>query len=142
GLAHIHHHRVVHLDVKPGNFGLAPGDDAESGRLRILDFGLAQTLLEPLDRSIRGTLAYTAPEVLLQDRFDHRADLYSLGLTLFEIATGTLPSAGGDREAILHHLGGERPDLAAARPDLPAELAAIVDRLLRRDPRERFASAG
>ena len=142
GLAHIHHHRVVHLDVKPGNFGVSPGGGPEGGRLRILDFGLAQTLLGPLDRSIRGTLAYTAPEVLLQDRFDHRADLYSLGLTLFEIATGTLPSAGGDREAILHHLGGERPDLAAARPDLPAELAAIVDRLLRRDPRERFASAG
>ncbi len=142
GLAHIHHHRVVHLDVKPGNFGVSPGESPEGGRLQILDFGLAQTLLGPLDRSIRGTLAYTAPEVLLQDRFDHRADLYSLGLTLFEIATGTLPSAGGDREAILHHLGGERPDLAAARPDLPAELAAVVDRLLRRDPRERFASAG
>jgi transcriptional regulator with GAF, ATPase, and Fis domain/tetratricopeptide (TPR) repeat protein len=140
GLAHIHHHRVVHLDVKSGNLGVAAQDGEE--RLRILDFGLSQSLVGPLDRSIRGTLAYTAPEVLLQDRFDHRADLYSLGLTLFEIATGSLPSAGGDREAILHHLGGERPDLAAARPDLPAELAAIVDRLLRRDPRERFASAG
>ncbi|HUP43364.1 MAG TPA: protein kinase, partial [Thermoanaerobaculia bacterium] len=144
GLAHIHHHRVVHLDVKPGNLGTA-ADEAGLPRLKILDFGLAHELLGPLgvlDRSIRGTLAYTAPEVLLQDRYDHRADLYSLGLTLLEIATGALPSAGGDEQAIRFHLTGEPPDPRRLRPDMPEALAAILERLLRRDPRERFASAG
>jgi Nif-specific regulatory protein len=142
GLAHIHHHRVVHLDVKPGNLGTVTDPTTGEPRLKILDFGLAQTLLGPVDRAIRGTLAYTAPEVLLQDRYDHRADLYSLGLTLLEIATGTLPSAGGDREAIRYHLSGEAPDPRRLRPDLPEPLAEILGRLIRRDPRERFASAG
>ncbi|MFW6175635.1 MAG: protein kinase domain-containing protein [Acidobacteriota bacterium] len=142
GLAHVHHHRVVHLDVKPGNLGLAVDPETGERRLKILDFGLAQELLAPLDRSIRGTLAYTAPEVLLQDRYDHRADLYSLGLTLLEIATGTLPSAGEQWEAILYHLTGEPPDPLRLRPDMPPELAAILSRLLRRDPGERYASAG
>ncbi|HSL84358.1 MAG TPA: protein kinase, partial [Thermoanaerobaculia bacterium] len=67
GLAHIHHHRVVHLDVKPGNLGTAPDGESGRPRLKILDFGLAQELRGPLDRRIRGTLAYAAPEVLLQD---------------------------------------------------------------------------
>jgi Nif-specific regulatory protein len=152
GLAHIHHHRVVHLDVKPGNLGTAPSPaagPAGSGRLlKILDFGLAQELRGPLgelgtlERSIRGTLAYTAPEVLLQDRYDHRADLYSLGLTLLEIATGTLPSAGGDRAALRYHLTGETPHPRALRSDLPVALAEVLERLLRRDPGERFANAG
>ncbi len=144
GLAHIHHHRVVHLDVKPSNLGLAedPGGGGSGGRLlRILDFGLAQGLVEPLDRRIRGTLAYTAPEVLLQDAYDHRADLYSLGLTLLELATGTLPSAGSDREAILFHLSGEVPDPRRLRPGFPEPLAAILERLLQKDPRDRYPSA-
>jgi Nif-specific regulatory protein len=145
GLAHIHHHRVVHLDVKPGNLGIAPDGGTGGRRLKILDFGLAQELRGPLDRRIRGTLAYTAPEVLLQDRYDHRADLYSLGLTLLQIATGTLPSAGGDREALLYHLTAEAPtpdELRRLRPDMPEALAEILARLLRRDPAERYASAG
>ena len=141
GLAHIHHHRVVHLDVKPSNLGLAANPDGGEPRLKILDFGLSQGLVGPLDRKIRGTLAYTAPEVLLQDAYDHRADLYSLGLTLLELATGTLPSAGSDRDAILFHLSGQVPDPRRLREGLPEALAVILERLLRKDPRERFPSA-
>src|SRR6185436_12243448 len=114
-------------------------------RLKILDFGLAHELRGPLDRRIRGTLAYTAPEVLLQDAYDHRADLYSLGLTLFELATGVLPSlAAGrdDMDAIRFHLEGELPDPLRVQPDMPPELARILRRLLQRDPADRYASAG
>ncbi|HEX7181592.1 MAG TPA: sigma 54-interacting transcriptional regulator [Thermoanaerobaculia bacterium] len=140
GLAHIHRQGVVHMDVKPANLALASGD----GRpiLKILDFGLAQETRGPLDRRIRGTLAYTAPEVLLQDSYDHRADLYSLGMTLFELATGVLPSAGDEMAAIRFHLEGELPDPCSLRPDTPAALARILIRLLHRDPGERYASAG
>src|SRR5687768_15727184 len=81
GLAHIHRHGVVHLDIKPPNLGVVGGDDG-AARLKILDFGLAQSVRGPLDRRIRGTLAYAAPEILLQDSYDQRADLYSLGMTL------------------------------------------------------------
>jgi Nif-specific regulatory protein len=146
GLAHIHRQGVVHMDVKPANLGVADGG-SEGGdfRLKILDFGLAHELRGPLDRRIRGTLAYTAPEVLLQDSYDHRADLYSLGLTLFELATGVLPSlAAGqdDMDAIRFHLEGELPDPLRVRPDMPPELARILRRLLQRDPADRYASAG
>jgi len=145
GLAHTHRLGVVHLDVKPSNLGLVL--DAQEGgdatpRVKILDFGLAQDLRDPLDRRIRGTLAYMAPEVLLQDAWDHRADLYSLGLTLLEIATGILPSAGDDETAIRFHLEGEAPNPRSLRPGMPEPLAEILERLLRRDPRERFPSAG
>ncbi|HVR98251.1 MAG TPA: sigma 54-interacting transcriptional regulator [Thermoanaerobaculia bacterium] len=139
GLAHIHRQGVVHMDIKPRNLGLVAGAPPV---LKILDFGLAQATLGPLDRRIRGTLAYTAPEVLLQDRYDHRADLYSLGMTLFELATGLLPSAGDDLAAIRFHLEGELPDPRRLRPDMPPALARILSRLLRRDPAERYSSAG
>ncbi len=141
GLAHIHRHGIVHLDVKPANLGLVEREDGSLG-LKILDFGLAQNVRGPLDRSIRGTLAYVAPEVLLQDRYDHRADLYSLGMTLFQLATGVLPSAGTDAAAIRFHLQAEAPDPLAYRPDMPAPLASILRRLLDRDPQGRFPSAG
>jgi Nif-specific regulatory protein len=147
GLAHIHRQGVVHMDVKPANFGLVEpqesmGSLTEGFRLKILDFGLSQEARGPLDRRIRGTLAYTAPEVLLQDSYDHRADLYSLGMTLFEMATGVLPSAGDGLAAVRFHLEGELPDPLALRPDMPPALARILVRLLRRDPGERYASAG
>ena len=140
GLSHIHRHGVVHLDVKPANLGLVGAEDGPL-TLKILDFGLAQSVQGPLDRRIRGTLAYTAPEVLLQDRYDHRADLYSLGVTLFQLATGVLPSAGNDAAAIRFHLQAEAPDPLAYRPDLPGPLASILRRLLARDPQARFPSA-
>ena len=141
GLAHIHRHGVVHLDVKPANLGLVR---TETGglRVKILDFGLAQSVQGPLDRRIRGTLAYTAPEVLLQDRYDHRADLYSLGVTLFQLATGVLPSAGDDASAIRFHLEDEPPDPQAYRSDMPGPLADILRHLLAKEPQGRYPSAG
>ncbi len=143
GLAHIHRHGVVHMDIKPANLGIASDSNPEGGlTLKILDFGLAQEARGPLDRRIRGTLAYTAPEVLLQDSYDHRADLYSLGMTLYELATGMLPSAGDDLAAVRFHLEGTLPDPRSIRPDMPTELSRILARLLRRDPAERYASAG
>jgi Nif-specific regulatory protein len=142
GLAHIHRQGVIHMDVKPRNLALADGAGDRPFTLKILDFGLAQAVRGPLDRRIRGTLAYAAPEILLQDSYDHRADLYSLGLTLFELATGVLPSAGDDLAAVRFHLEGELPDPLSLRPDMPPELARILTRLVRKDPGERYPTAG
>ena len=142
GLAHIHRQGVIHMDIKPRNLALAEGAGGRPFTLKILDFGLAQAARGPLDRRIRGTLAYAAPEILLQDSYDHRADLYSLGLTLFELATGVLPSAGDDLAAVRFHLEGELPDPLSLRPDMPADLVRILTRLLRKDPSERYPTAG
>ena len=98
----------------------------------------------PLDRRIRGTLAYTAPEVLLQDSYDHRADLYSLGMTLFELATGVLPSAGRGRhggDPLPPGGGAARPPRAAARHAAGARRASSRG-CSSANPADRYASAG
>lgn len=167
GLDHIHRHGLVHLDIKPDNLGLKGevGEGSPSGRLhlKILDFGLARSVTDPLDPSrggeIRGTLAYMAPELLLQEGWDPRTDLYSLGMTLLELATGVLASVGdvvavdedrGDEtriesevtQAVRFHLGSEEVEPLRMRPDMPEPLAHILRRLLARDPGRRPASAG
>ncbi|HWW59732.1 MAG TPA: serine/threonine-protein kinase [Thermoanaerobaculia bacterium] len=86
GLHHIHHQGIIHLDLKPSNILVD-----ETGKAKIMDFGLAIESRQVLDRQIRGTLQYMAPEVLRQDRVDSRADLYALGMTLYETVTGALP---------------------------------------------------
>ena len=132
GLSHIHRQGLVHLDLKPGNLGWidpAGPQAGEDGRLhlKILDFGLSRSLSDPLAarRTIRGTLAYMAPEVLRQEGWDLRADLYSLGMTLLELATGELPSVGrakgGEVEeqvlaAVRFHLHGEEIEPLRLRP--------------------------
>jgi len=167
GLDHIHRHGLVHLDVKPDNLGLKEdvGEGSRGGRLhlKILDFGLARSVTDPLDPSsggeIRGTLAYMAPELLLQEGWDPRTDLYSLGMTLLELATGVLASVGdvvaveedrGDAtriesevaQAVRFHLEGEEVEPLRMRPDMPEPLAHVLRRLLARDPGRRPASAG
>jgi len=154
GLAHIHRHGLVHLDVKPANLGWLESSARDAAgpsglTVKILDFGLSRPLPAPSsDRSIRGTLAYMAPEVLAQESWDPRADLYSLGLALLELATGVLPSAadgpGTDEAlaAVRFHLEGEEVEPLRLRPDLPEPLARILRRLMSRDPGRRPASAG
>ena len=166
GLEHIHRHGLVHLDIKPDNLGLQEDvseDDGGRLHLKILDFGLARSVSDPLDpgrgREVRGTLGYMAPELLLQEGWDARTDLYSLGMTLLELATGVLPStrdtvasepdpsAEGRLESDVarvarFHLEGEEVEPLRMRPDMPEPLAQILRRLLARDPGRRPSSAG
>ncbi|HEY0160551.1 MAG TPA: protein kinase, partial [Thermoanaerobaculia bacterium] len=138
GLHHIHHLGIVHLDLKPSN--ILVGDD---GKAKIMDFGLAIESRQVLDRKIRGTLQYMAPEVLKQDRVDSRADLYALGMTLYETVTGALPGYGRPAiEVIRMHLDEEVRPPSSINPRVPQPLERIIMRLLEKDPRHRFASAG
>jgi len=88
-LHHIHHLGIIHLDLKPSNILVD-----EHGNAKIMDFGVAVESRQVLDRQIRGSLHYMPPEVLKQDRVDSRADLYALGMTLYETVTGALPGYG------------------------------------------------
>ncbi len=136
-LHHIHHLGIIHLDLKPSNVLVS-----EHGVAKIMDFGLAIESHQVLDRKIRGTLQYMAPEVLKQDRVDSRADLYALGMTLYETVTGALPGYGkAPIDVIRMHLDEDVRPPSAINPRVPTELERIIMRLLEKDPRDRYPSA-
>lgn len=145
-LAYAHAHRIVHRDLKPEN--ILVGTD---GRVRIGDFGLARRLEESGHREVTrngyllGTPQYMAPEQVggSAQGYDHRADLYSLGVVLYRMAAGTVPFDDEDVWAILRMHREEEPDrITDQRDGFPAELEEIIFRCLRKRPEERFADAG
>jgi serine/threonine protein kinase len=148
GLAHAHEKGIVHRDVKPSNLML----DA-NGQVRILDFGLAQIGFWESGSAeittvgqLMGTLDYMAPEQAERGgAVDYRADLYSLGATLFRLLTGRAPLAAAPNLTPLEKLRllatHRPPKLLSLRPDAPEPLSQIVDAMLAREPSGRPASA-
>jgi Nif-specific regulatory protein len=136
-LHHIHTLGIIHFDLKPSNVLVS-----DAGRVKLMDFGVAAGGQQILDRKIRGTLHYMAPEVLRQDRVDARADLYALGMTLYETVTGALPTYGRPPiEIIRFHLDEEIRRPSAINPNIPERLERVIIRLLEKDPRDRYPSA-
>jgi hypothetical protein len=142
GLGAAHARGVVHRDVKPANVWL----DSDAGRARVLDFGLAR-LADGADaltdsRALTGTPAYMAPEQLDGQPATVRSDLFSLGATLYECVTGAKAFDGPTVTAILNAVNRCRPrPVAELSPDAPPPLAALIERLLRKNPAERPADA-
>ncbi len=136
GLEYAHQHKVVHRDVKTANLFLTDDDV-----IKIMDFGLAKTLeaVRREETGIGGTPLYMSPEQVVGGEVDHRADLYSLGVTLFELATGVLPFPEGD--VTYHHRHTPPPDPREKAPELPDGLAALILQLLEKDADARCASA-
>ncbi|HEY0002079.1 MAG TPA: AAA family ATPase, partial [Actinoplanes sp.] len=134
----VHRCGLVHRDLKPDNVLLEPG-----GSARLIDFGLADRVARETGAEVVGTLAYTAPERtgMLHRTADGRADLYSLGVLLFECATGSAPYVSGDVGELLRaHAMAPVPDPRVAAPDLSPALAGIIRRLLAKDPDDRYQS--
>lgn len=137
-LGYAHAQGVVHRDIKPANLLFNPG----RGQLKIADFGCAH--LSDAERSRSGVLAgtpvYMAPEQLTGAGVDGRCDLYALGVVLYELLSGHLPFEAASMGELLTAIAKEpAPPLAALRPDLPAALTALVDRLLAKQPEARRA---
>ena len=139
-----HARGMLHRDVKPSNVLLARRDHAY-----LSDFGLAKPAdsLEALTRhgTIVARAEYVAPEQVLGQRVDARADIYALGCLLFEALTGEAPferSAPGAGAAALAHVDAPRPSPLDVRPDLPREFDDVVKRAMAKDPDERYPSAG
>jgi serine/threonine protein kinase len=88
---------------------------------------------------VSGTPYYMSPEQVIGGDVDHRSDLYSLGVTLFELATGSVPFDSG--EVGYHHRHSEPRDPRELRPDLPSDLADLILKLLEKDPEDRYQSA-
>ena len=148
-LACAHEHGVIHRDLKPDNLIVERGDVA-SGRTRILDLGLARVenavgLSGISDHNIAmGTPSYSAPEQLLGQPTDTRADVYGLGAVLYRLITGQPPYSGASFEEVAEKM--HRGDLAApkkvfADPSRPKALDALLMRCLARDPDARPGSA-
>ena len=139
GLAAAHGCGIIHRDIKPANLML--GSD---GQVRILDFGIAKLAGLQLTRTGErpGTAHYMSPEQALGAPVDARADLWALGVVLFEMLTGRRPFEGNDIATVAVALVDQPvPDIAEISPDVPPRLAAIVSRLLQKDPSARYASA-
>jgi eukaryotic-like serine/threonine-protein kinase len=140
-LEQAHRLGLVHRDLKPENMLIEP-----DGRLRITDFGLALALRGDVRyggaTSRSGTPQFAAPEQLLGERVDHRADIYSLGAVAFFALLGRPPFEGPTAEAILAQQARDgAPPLTEHRPDVSRELADILRRAVANDPARRFETA-
>ena len=145
-LATVHAQGVLHRDIKPSNVMIDDVGGAPVQHATLIDFGLARSA--SLDESLRdepvGTARYMSPEQAgaVHRDVDERADLYSLGVLLHECLTGAPPFTGDTvGEVLRQHLAAPAPDVRTFAPAVPTALAQIVQRLMRKDARDRYQSA-
>ncbi|MCL1888182.1 MAG: serine/threonine protein kinase [Kiritimatiellaeota bacterium] len=133
GLKNAADSNLVHGDVKPENILID-----EAGHAKLTDFGIA-SLSGNAPGEIWGTPYYIAPEKVRRQKTDFRSDIYSLGATLFHAVAGVPPFDGKDSTAVVKaRLSQPAPPLASVAPDVDAEAAAVVDRMLQADPGQRY----
>ena len=152
-LAAAHNINLIHRDIKAANILIGP-----RGQVKVLDFGLAkivQTLPSEIDKEastmvvdltdagqIVGTVSYMSPEQTRGEPLDARTDIYSMGVVLYEAATGRLPFRGPSLLSIMHDIATTNPPSPSTiKPDLPLEFNLIIERALAKDKERRYSSA-
>src|SRR5580704_9956938 len=148
-LAHAHERGIIHRDLKSGNVWITP-----SGRLKLLDFGLSQRVVEQAvgedttkfdggwddQHAVTRTLAYMAPEILRGQEADARSDVWALGVVLYEMATGKRPFRGSTAYELSASI--LREPLPPIVPAVPPVLQAVIEQCLDKDPSQRYRSGG
>lgn len=145
GLAHLHSKGWIHRDIKPDNFLMSP-----KGEVKLIDFALAHRRRTGLARflpdfskkaAIQGTRSYMSPEQIRNESLDERADVYSFGCMLHELAGGKLPFTGtSTNDLLMKHLKAAPPPLQSANRNVTDAFAALVKRMLAKKPSDRPAS--
>src|SRR6266481_5361357 len=140
GLAYAHQHHVVHRDIKPANI-LVTAD----GRAKIADFGIARMRSSETRTQtgiILGSPKYISPEQVVGKRADHRSDIFSLGIILYECLTGSTPFNGEGLSALMYQITNHDPaPPSAANPQVPVMLDYIIAKVLAKAPEARYQSA-
>jgi len=139
GLEEAHKHQIIHRDIKPANVFIN-----NSGIVKILDFGLAKltgrTMLTKAGSTI-GTIAYMSPEQTKGEEVNHRTDIWSLGVVLYEMVTGNQPFKGNYDQAVVYSVLNEEPILPSFfRKEIPSQLGQIINKMLEKDPAKRHQS--
>jgi len=144
-LHHLCQHRVVHKDLKPANILIHP----DSKQVQLIDFSIASLLDKETQEiqspnTLEGTLAYLSPEQTgrMNRGIDYRADFYALGVTLYELLTGTLPFTSDDPLELMHcHIAKVPVPVNQVKPAVPVIVAAIVTKLMAKNAEDRYQSA-
>jgi serine/threonine-protein kinase len=140
GLAYAHQHQVVHRDIKPANIMITP-----EGRAKIADFGIARMRSSETRTQtgvILGSPKYLSPEQIVGTRADHRSDIFSLGVILYECLTGATPFNGEGLSALMYQISNHDPvPPSSANPQVPVMLDYIVAKVLAKTPEARYQSA-
>ena len=136
-LDYAHRQHVVHRDIKPANIMFEPNADS----VKVTDFGIARITDASRTKTgmVLGTPSFMSPEQLAGQRIDGRSDLYSLGITLFQLLTGQLPFRGDSMAALMYQIANQpAPDARDLRPELPAALADILAKTMVKTPEGRY----
>ncbi|MCD4657110.1 MAG: protein kinase, partial [Planctomycetes bacterium] len=139
GLKEAHHWNIIHRDIKPDNLLVDT-----RGTVKIVDFGLAKQTTSDAQLSqsgyFLGTPAYISPEQASGDPADHRADVYSLGISAFQMLTSKLPFNGTAAQVVTAHLIQELPDISDVNEECPQTLEAVIRKMASKSPDERYQS--
>lgn len=139
-LEYAHNANVIHRDIKPANIMLL-----KTGGIKVTDFGIAKAISSSRTKTgiILGTPNYMSPEQIMGQKIDHRSDIFSLGVLLFQLFTGETPFHGENLSSLLYKITQvKHPSVREYNPRIPRVCEQIIDKALAKNPKERFKNAG